>query len=131
VQNLRSATTLSTRGANGADLCITEVHKACYLDPWEQGQLYALLHDVKFSPWCNEIFAFVVCYTVLTGSYVSGHPVGPNLDSSGPLKADPVGCPETSVTANKRRVTSQKKEDRIYLLLLILSCFLPRPDKIL
>jgi len=27
VQNLRSATTLSTfRGANGAELCITEVH---------------------------------------------------------------------------------------------------------
>jgi len=36
MQNLRSATTLSTfRGANGADMCITEVHKACYLDAWE------------------------------------------------------------------------------------------------
>jgi len=98
VQNLRSATTLSTRGANGADLCITEVHKACCLDAWEQGQLYALLHDVKFPPRCNEIFALVICCTVLIGSYVSRHLVGRNLESSGPLKAGPVGCPETSVT---------------------------------
>jgi hypothetical protein len=40
-------------GGYGADLCITEVHKTCYLDAWEQGQLYLLLRDFKLPPVCK------------------------------------------------------------------------------
>jgi hypothetical protein len=130
MQNLRSAITLSTfRGANGADLCITEVHKACYLDAWEQGHLYSLLHDVKFPPRCNEIFAVVVCYAALIGSYWRfGTSCWSQLKkSSGPSKTGPVRCPETSVTANKRCVTSQKNDDRIFYWYLFWVAFYLAP----
>jgi len=38
--------------------------------------------------------------------------------TAGPLKMEPIGCPETSISTNLCCVTSQKSEDFMYLLVL-------------
>jgi hypothetical protein len=51
----------------------------------------------------REIFALLGCYVAQIGGW--------------PLKMEPKGCPETSVTTNLRNVTSQKSEELILFLI--------------
>jgi hypothetical protein len=70
--------------------------------------------------WIGSSFFWDVTQSRLVGSYQRfGTPVGSHLQGMlDPRSWEPIGCPETSVTTNIRRVTSQKNENLMCMLIL-------------
>ena len=73
---------------------------------------------------CHQIYSLGLCYSGMLRSFgwqlvtdVSAQPVGPIITVTAlSLKMGQIGFPAISVTTNKHRVTSQKSEDLIYIV---------------
>jgi hypothetical protein len=73
----------------------------------------------------SEIFAlWDVTQRGLVVIDVLGQPIGPFLKGKSVQESGPVGCPETSGTTILRNLTSQKSEDLVIVVVILLALHL-------